>query len=341
MNETKRPSVRSEGFRMSPLFEIVCQNFETSLDSMLGLHEDIKIGNIEQNALQQIFTPWKEFVDSLPKPRLAPQAPSASTKSSWGRSHDKENEDKSPFTRCLLWYKSSHKFVLLASNCPSLCHEDCLLLKDHIQFLLQPRVPSRSLPHAAALAASCDAGPASDSDGTFVPFKSSVAGDATASPSISSALSTAESSSVAASAASIGSDHVNASASDTVYLGQIDDKSGTFLAGQDKFRLFQNLFFEDSDGVLVLQSLRECTPADALPVAPVAASAQNLSSESGAQLSESKKDNDAALFAAVETFKGKLTKSFKSNPWSMLVHHDMNRYIRDYPGLVQFLCVNR
>ena len=130
---------------MSPLFEIVCQNFETSLDSMLGLHEDIKIGNIEQNALQQIFTPWKEFVDSLPKPRLAPQAPSASTKSSWGRSHDKENEDESPFTRCLLWYKSSHKFVLLASNCPSLCHEDCLLLKDHIQFLLQPRVPSRSL----------------------------------------------------------------------------------------------------------------------------------------------------------------------------------------------------
>jgi len=129
-----------------------------------------------------------------------------------------------------------------------------------------------------------------------------------------------------------------------VYLGAIDDKTGTFLAGKEKFRLFQNLFFEDTDGVLVLQSLRECKPAEALAAAPVeksAASAPALSSENAALSSESEKDSDAALFAAVETFKGKLTKSFKSNPWSMLVHHNMNHYIRDYPGLVQFLCVNR
>ena len=42
-----------------------------------------------------------------------------------------------------------------------------------------------------------------------------------------------------------------------VYLGQIDEKLGTFCAGKKEFRLFQNVFFEDQDGVLVLQSLLE------------------------------------------------------------------------------------
>ena len=49
----------------------------------------------------------------------------------------------------------------------------------------------------------------------------------------------------------------------------------------------------------------------------------------------------AAVDAAVNIFKRRLQKDHPSNPWSPMVHHSMDHFIMAYPGLVQFLCVNR
>jgi hypothetical protein len=312
--DTNRPPLDEKGRIMAHLFDIVCQNFESNLDSILGLHEEVNVRKVEPSALEKIFNPWKEFVDSLTNPRLAAQVPSAQPRSNWtGRSQEKEHDDLDISPRCLLWYKSSQKIVLLASNCRGLLDEDCLLLKDHIPFLLQPWIPrSPSILQAASVEASTS----SCTESRSVGLQES-SGSLTL-----SGLDLAESSLVGSSATCLGS-HQISSSPDIVYLGHICDKSGSFLAGKQKQLLFQNIFFEDKDGVLVLQTLFP-------DVSPDATSSHSTNGENQKLLSES-----------FETFKVKLTKSFASNPWSIMVHHNMDTFIMDFPGLVQFLCINR
>ena len=305
-----------QGRLMAGLFDIVCQNFESNVDSILGLHEDVNVRKVEPTALEKIFNPWKEFVDSLVKPKLAAQAPSAPPRTNWaGRSQEKESEDLTNSPRCLLWYKSSQKIVLLASNCRALLDEDCLLLKDHIPFLLQPPIPPQA--SAVSQAASVDAASSVLIEGTSDGVQEFLGS------SISSVLDVAESSRVGGSASASGLDQLSSFFPDIVFLGQIDDRSGSFLPGKQKFLLYQNIFFEDKDGVLVLQSLFPHVPPDTTLALP------------------SNSDNEKLLSESVESFKDKLTKSFASNPWSIMVHHNMDTFIMDFPGLVQFLCINR
>ena len=88
---TQRQALDAEGKRMAQLFDIICQNFECNMDSMLGLHEDISSRHVGPTYLEELCSAWKEFLDSLPTPRLALQAPS---RSSWtGRPQEKQHED--------------------------------------------------------------------------------------------------------------------------------------------------------------------------------------------------------------------------------------------------------
>jgi hypothetical protein len=65
-----------EGKKMAHLFDIICQNFESNLDSILGLHEDISIRQVVgPTYLEEICSAWKEFLDSLPTPRLVEGVP--------------------------------------------------------------------------------------------------------------------------------------------------------------------------------------------------------------------------------------------------------------------------
>jgi hypothetical protein len=306
--------LHEKGRIMAELFDIACQNFECNLDSILGLHEEVNVRKVEPPALEKIFNPWKEFVDSMTKPRLPIQAPPSRT--SWiGRSQEKGNEHSDHSPRCLLWYKSSQKIVLLASSYRGLFDEDCLLLKDHIPFLLQPRLLTRA--SLASQAASIEALTPTATDNHTVAAQEALGS------STLSVLELADSSLIGGSATGLGSHQGSTSAPEVVYLGQIDEKSGCFLAGKQKFFLFQNTFFEDKDGVLVLQTLFPDVPPDATLEHPTNGENEKLLSES------------------VETFKVKLTKSFASNPWSIMVHHNMDTFIMDFPGLVQFLCINR
>jgi hypothetical protein len=333
--------------RMAFLFDIVCQNFEANLDSILGLHEGVhmpyvKAKRMEPECIDRIFSLWKDFVDSLPKPRLSLQSPSK-----WSaRSAEKEPEGATQAPRCLLWHMSAHKVVLLAQTGPKILDEDCLLLKDLIQFLLQPR--TRSRPTAAAQAASSDPVSAMHSDGVAAGRQEH------ATPSMSSSVADpAESLFVGAPSAARGAHQSGSSFPDTVYLGQIDEKLGTFCAGKKEFRLFQNVFFEDQDGVLVLQSLLERKDVpnseDGESIRPGAAAATSAaastSGPSAAATGTGESGRDKVLFAAVDAavniFKRRLQKDHPSNPWSPMVHHSMDHFIMAYPGLVQFLCVNR
>ncbi len=316
-----------EGKKMAHLFDIICQNFESNLDSILGLHEDISIRQVVgPTYLEEICSAWKEFLDSLPTPRLAVQAPS---RMSWaGRPQEKQPDDAAYSPRCLLWYKSSHKVVLMASS-PRLCHEDCLLLRDYIQFLHHPR--ASGAPPAAVQVDSIDAARADDIRSSFVGLQQPIH------TLKSSALASADSSCAGCSASEIriSMDEVCSAVPSTVYLGQIDDKSGEFLAGKHRFRLYQKILFEDKDDFCILQSLFEDIPSDD-------AIAQVLKNENGEKqvLSESERDS-SILFVAVEKFKKKLAKSFPSNPYSVFALYNMESYTMAYPGLVQFLCINR
>lgn len=335
--------------RIAVLFDIVCQNFETNLDSILGLHEGVhmpyvKAKRMEPECIDRIFSLWKDFVDSLPKPRLALQSPS---KAVWSvRSAEKETEGATHAPRCLLWHMSALKVVLLAQTGPKILDEDCLLLKDLIHFLLQPR--TRSRPAAAPQAASSDAVSAMHSDGVEAGRQEH------ASPSLSSlAADPAESLFLGAPSAARGALQIGSSFPDTVYLGHLDEKLGTYCAGKKEFRLFQNVFFEDQDGVLVLQSLLERKdvpnsedgesfgPGTAAATSAAASASGPSASASGASESGRDKVLFAAVDAAVNSFKARLQKAHPSNPWSPMVHHSMDHFIMLYPGLVQFLCVNR
>jgi hypothetical protein len=322
----KVSALARSAYNITHLFEIVCQNFETNLDSILGLHEDINTRNIEPNIVEETFKPWNQFVDSLSQ--ISPQPSLLSSKTSWtGRSQDKdkETENGSKFAQCLLWYKSSHKVVLLASNCPRLCPEDCLMLKDHIQFLLQAPILSQ-LP--AAQVDSIDSGSASSTGGSSHGFVSQELAHTSA----------AESVLARASSPCTGAPQATTCFEDKVYLGQID--ASGFRAGRQERRLFQNIFFEDKDGVLVLQSLLEHKPSGSLSASPSGSDfAQSSSSQGAIMFSGAEKER--RFHEAVEAFKRTLANCFKSNPWSIFVHHNMCKYIMVYPGLVQFLCINR
>jgi hypothetical protein len=301
---------------MANLFDIVCQNFESNLDSILGLHEEVSVRKVEPPALEKIFNPWKEFVDSLAKPRPAMQAPSAPPRTNWtGRAQEKEIESSEHSPSCLLWYKSSQKIVLLASNCRGLLDEDCLLLKDHIPFLLQPRISTLAPSLSPAVPINAPSSSSIES-GALGVLESSLS-------STLSILDLAQYSCVGGSVTGLASHQSSCSSPDIVYLGKIDERSGSYLAGKQKKNLFQTTFFEDKDGVLVLQSLFQDVPP-------------------GSALAHSANGDDGKLFCeSVEVFKVKLTKSFASNPWSIMVHHNMDTFIMDFPGLVQFLCINR
>jgi hypothetical protein len=323
----QRTHLDLEGKMMAHLFEIICQNFETNLDSILGLHEDISIRQVVgPTYLEEICTAWKEFLDSLPTPRLAVQAPS---RMSWaGRPQEKQPDDAAYSPRCLLWYKSSHKVVLMASS-PRLCHEDCLLLRDYIQFLHHPRASGS--PPAAAHSVSIDALRADDLVSSFVGLEQPIH------LLKSSALASADFSCAGGSASEIriSMDEFSSSVPNAVYLGQIDERSGDFVAGKQRFRLYQKILFEDKDDFCILQSLFEDVPSDD-------AIAQALKTESGEKKSLSESERDSSiLFAAVEKFKKKLAKSFPSNPYSVFAVYNMESYTMAYPGLVQFLCINR
>ena len=117
--------------------------------------------------------------------------------------------------------------------------------------------------------------------------------------------------------------------------------------------MFQNVFFEDQDGVIVLQSLLERKDVpnseDGESIRPGAAAATSAaastSGPSAAATGTGESGRDKVLFAAVDAavniFKRRLQKDHPSNPWSPMVHHSMDHFIMAYPGLVQFLCVNR
>lgn len=324
---TQRHALDAEGKRMAQLFDIICQNFESNMDSMLGLHEDISSRHVGPTYLEELCSAWKEFLDSLPTPRIALQSPS---RSSWtGRPQEKQHQEAGHSPRCLLWYKSSHKVVLMASS-SRICHEDCLLMRDYIQFLHRPQVASR--PQAAVSRASIDAVSAHDLQ---APVDSAQEGIRIL---ISSGSESVESSFAGGSAIGVG--HASSCLPDTVYLGQIDDRTGAFAAGKQKFRLHQKILFEDNDDFCILQSLFECKSAEAHPDAPPDSSSARGSVSEKVEEGDYERDS-AILFAAVEKFKKKLAKSFPSNPYSIFALYNMETHTMEYPGLVQFLCINR
>jgi hypothetical protein len=110
-------------------------------------------------------------------------------------------------------------------------------LRDYIQFLHHPRISGRQ--SAAPHGASVDAASADDLVSSFLgpqqptsPLSSSLSADSSFTDDLT-----------------VGSAMLSASSSfpDTVYLGQIDERSGAFLAGKQKFRLYQKILFEDKD----------------------------------------------------------------------------------------------